>query len=468
MSRITNRIKGFVAPLMMLIVITALPTTVSATAGNPAYCDAGVDRLTNTNIGNKVPVIMVHGWFGTSQDWGSITDPSSFAGKINAIPGVAVAHLLNYDSSKWVDDQSSGPRLAKTIDCVSQLSQHNGGKGKVIVVGYSMGGLVARNALSHTSTDGQRAIADEVGQVITIGTPHDGTTLPVTLQLAPPTLASAFTTGSPELARLPHFPAQTAVHTIAGDVTRDYYDVWGRQVRQEQPHDDTLVPTISAHAEYTIDVNKGGGQKTISCDKKYYTLPFFNQSVSYQDAPCEHVQLIKNSSNGVREDTVDAINKYVAWLASPPLPSLTINGLTTTYDSRWTNVYYGASGIGQDGSAEDTSSGVPCTGCTGTPVPIADAFIQITNMASWWCSGPVLQCSLGSNIVVGAAPPVTIGGRTPSSSARYYDGNRTGTSLVWCFEDQKLCIQYRRGIDSPQLEPSAALLDLFSTATWSP
>lgn len=470
MLRMVRVMRGFAALLFVLVsAIIAVPSSVSAAPGNPAYCDSEVDRLTNKNIGAEVPVIMVHGFRGNYQDWGSVTSTSSFAGRVNNIPGVAVAHLFSYNTYNWVDDPGSGLKLAKTIDCISQLSERSGGKGKVIVVGYSMGGLVARDALSHRSSDGQRAIADEVGQVVTIGTPHIGTNLPVFGQLVPVPLWGAFTTGSPELSRLPHFPSQTVVRTIAGDVEKVFVDRQGREVKRERPYDDTLVTTLSAHAEYTIDVNKGGGQKTINCEKPYLAL-FFNQSISLGDASCEHTQLTNNSTNGVRTDTIAAIKKYVAWLNTPPpAASLTIGSLTTTYDDRWTDVYYGASGVGMDGSATDTTNGVPCNNCTTTPNPTVYAFVQI-DYTGRWCTRPtMLECATSySPMVLGPAPAVTIGGRTPDTSARYQEsGGYTGSSLVWCFEDEKVCVHYRRGTNSPLLEPSAALLHMFSTATWA-
>jgi pimeloyl-ACP methyl ester carboxylesterase len=459
-----------IAALLLLVasvIIAGAPKTAFAAAGNPSYCDPAVDRLTNQNIGTEVPVIMVHGFNGSYQDWGSISNNASFAGRVNDIPGVAVAHLFSYNTYNWVDDQNSGPKLAKTIDCISQLSVRNGGKGKVIVVGYSMGGLVARDALSHRSPDGSRAIADEAGQVITIGTPHIGTTLPLWGQLVPVPLWGAFTTGSPELERLPHFPSQTTVRTIAGDVTRVYYDRWGREVKREQPHDDTLVTTLSAGAEYTIDFNKGGGEKIISCDKRYSALPFFNQYVSYENAACQHEQLTHNPNNGVREDTIESIKKYVAWLNTPSEPttkSLTIGSLTTTYDSRWKNADYGASGPGEDLNADDTTNGAACTNCTDTPPPTVYAFVQIFKMD--WCTDTVANC-LNSGGSLGPAPAVTVGGRTPDASARLQEFGYEGTALAWCFETDKICIHYRRAVDTPQLEPSAALLDLLNSATWS-
>lgn len=452
MFKSIDRLMSIGVSLSILLATMVVPSTAYAADTNPAYCDPDVPRLTNANFGNEVPVIMVHGFNGKYQDWGSVSDAKSFAGRVDAIPGVAVAHLYGYKTFDIADLLITTPRLIHTIDCVAQISQNSGSKGKVILVGYSLGGLIARDALNSNSSDGQRAIADEVGQVITIGSPHDGTT---TLPLQVPGWEN-----------IPHFPSQTTVHTIAGDVTRVYYDMRGNEIKREQPHDDTLVTVASAHAEHSDDVNRGGGQTTVSCEKPYLGVPNLNWYIAAETATCEHTQLIGNSLNGVREDTIDAIEKYVTSLSEPAGISLTVGGLTTTYDSRWTNVDYGASGPGQDSSAMDTTNGATCTNCTTSPPPTVYAHAEVVNTASW-CSGSAISCAVGSYETVGPAPDVTIGGRTPDSSARYYDSGYDGTSLVWCFETEQVCVHYRRAVDTPQLEPSQALLDLFSTATWA-
>ncbi|HSD56007.1 MAG TPA: hypothetical protein VLA92_02540, partial [Candidatus Saccharimonadales bacterium] len=449
MGRTINKIKGIVGSALMLMAVaaTAWPATVSAAAGNPVYCDAEVPRLNNQNIGTEVPVILVHGLQGNDTDWGSISNPSSFAGKINNTPGVAVAHRFDYNWNNWVTDADNGPRLAKTIDCVSRLSVQQGGKGKVVVVGYSMGGLMAREALSHRSSDGQRAIADEVGQVVTIGTPHAGAEVTPWCGVFYVHICKWFVPGSNEMNNLPQFPNQTIVHTIAGDVTRVYYNRQGQELRREQPHDDMLVTVSSAHAAYTIDASRGGGEKTFNCQKGYLSLGIFG-SIDYSTASCEHGRLMQTASNGVREDTVDAIKKYVAWLNTPTSPSsktLTVGGLTTTYDSRWRNADYGASGPGQDLNADDTTNGAACTNCQDTPPPTINAFIQVSNLADW-CSGSVESCAIEPGSATGSAPAVTIGGKAPTFSARYVDSGYQGGSMVWCFEEEKICVYYRRAV----------------------
>jgi len=469
MLKTAHKIKAFVALFAITLGLSAaMPYMAAATPGNPAYCDADVPALTNKNIGTEVPVIMVHGWWSNSQIWGSINNTSSFAGEVNNIPGVAVAHLFDYNTNSWVDDPANGPMLAKTIDCVSRLSLQNGGKGKVIVVANSMGGMVARDALSRRSTDGRRAIADEAGQVVTIATPNAGI---IPIAGVPPQIPypvyQAFLPGSTQLANLPHFPQQTVVHAIAADVTRIYYDIRGQEQRREQPHDDTFVKVESALSDYSVDAVKGGASKIVTCDKTYIQLPFIGRYVDFA-AVCEHGQLVNNSDlNGVRLDTVNSIKKYVAWLNTPPPVgvSLTIGELTTTYDSRWTDIAYGPSGAHTDGYATDTTNGTPCSDC-GDPSIITYPFIQVFDLKMNCADRPLLDCATGSAPLAGAAPPVTIGGRTPTYSTRYIDSGRNSGSMVWCFDDTKICVYYRQGSEATQLQPSAALLDVFRTAQW--
>ncbi len=438
---------------MTAYTVILIPQAAQAASGNPSYCDSAVDKLENQNFGRDVPVILVHGVQGNTGDWGDIDEPG-FYKTIDDIAGVAVAQRLSYNASGlvWVDDQQNGPKLAKTIDCVSQLSKKNGGVGKVIVVGYSMGGLLARDALSRKSTDGKRAIANEVGQVITIATPHKGA------------IAFPSSLRNGDIDKLPHFPAGIKVYTIAGDVRRVYYDTKDKEVKREHPSDDTLVSTVSATAEMTYDYDSGGGAHVIECDKKYMARIL---NLGYNDAgaaSCEHGQMLKNAQNGVRSDTVEAIKKYVVSLQPK---SLTIGSLTLRFDSRWSNVDYGASGPGLDMDATDTTNWAPCTNCSTQPPPKSYAFLQAQTY-NWWCTGSADECSVGSwNTVVGAAPSVTIGGRIPDYSARYLDSGYTGTSLVWCFSDKQVCVYYRRAVDRPQLEISQALLDVFRSATWS-
>lgn len=444
---------------MLLAVTTAVPQNATAAPVKPSTCDSGIwAGLTNKNIGTEVPVILVHGmgnYAANATAWGSTSNASSFAGKVDRIPGVAVAHIFRYDTSVWVD-QVSGSALAKTIDCVSELSKNNQSKGKVIVVGYSMGGLVARDALSRRSADNQRAIADQVGQVVTIGTPHVG---------AKVWTWSVFNAGSPEMTRLPKFPERTIVHTIASNVTNVTTDLWGNTTRVAT-NDDTIVTTSSAHDPYTIDVHKGGGQKTIACDK--YFANWFGIIYETGKASCQHDQMVGNPFNGVSTDTVEAIKKYVAFLNLPPAPeSFTAGPITVSFDSRWANYGYGAAGPNRDIIGNDLTNAPTCTNCQDTPPPNLPASLLISHMQDWCIDRTMQECitqSMGQPSE--PAPAVTVGGRTPDWSGRYGMPNYHGSRLFWCFETEKVCVDYGTGADT-YLLASQALRDLLTAATWA-
>lgn len=442
MSTTLTRIRHIAALLLMVasVLIASVPKAAFAAAGNPSYCHSDVDLITNQNLGTDVPVIMVHGFTGHSYDWGSVNNGSSFAGRVNNIPGVAVAQLFNYNTYGWVTDPERGPKLAKTIDCVSQLSEKQGGPGKVIIVGYSMGGLMVREAATHLSTNLPRSIADEIGQVITIATPHTEVQHPA---YGPITTALIST--------LPNLPLGVPVHTIAGDIENVYYNSRGQVVRREQTHSDTLTSTESAHWQATSSYENGGGTKTITCEKRFQNILWWSIP-NPGNAPCEHGVLISNANNGVREDTIEAIQKYVASLEEPESISLTVGPLTTTYDNRWGRAEYGASGPGEDATADDLTN--------------TNAFIQIFNMDGW-CGSTLIVCATGGDII-DTAPEVTVGGRMPDASARYIEpGSSEREALAWCFTEEQVCINYRRAGPTGQLEPSQALLDLLSSATWS-
>jgi pimeloyl-ACP methyl ester carboxylesterase len=432
---ILRRTVSFAVALVTITaaVVAAVPQKALAAT---VMCDAGVGSLTNPNIGTEVPVVLVHGLSGNAQQWGSLNDTTTLEGKINNMPGTAVAHVFQY----WSADPNSGGNLAKIVDCASRQSIANGGKGKVVIVGYSQGGIVARYALQHTFPDGH-TIVDKVGQVVTLGSPN------------------SWQTG------IPAFPSQTTVYTIASNLTNVYRDWRGNVIERRQTNSDGLFATSDATFGWTTNAAKGGGTTIVNCEK-YYVRYAPGVEIPSADATCEHGQMVSNKNSGVHKATTDAIKLFVDWLNRPIEKSLTVGALTTTYNSDWKNADYGASGPGQDAVADDTTNTADCTNCGDTtPVPQVSAFIMITKMD--WCTGNLVSCMTSGQELVGSAPAVTVGGRTPDGSARYVDSGYTGTGLVWCFNDEDICITYRRPVHTPQLEPSAALLSVFSRATWA-
>ncbi len=442
---------------MLLAFIVGAQNATASSQGSKT-CEKGVDKLSNQSFGTDVPVILVHGLNGSKTDWGTF-GKASFYKTIDDLPGVSVVQAFSYDASvwnlnsHWVNDKNIGQKLVKTIDCVSQLSLKNGGKGKVIVVGYSLGGLVTRYALSQRSTDGQRAIADEVGQVVLIAVPNQGT------------IAAPSSLKNDDINKLPHFPTKTVVHAIAGDVTRAYYDSKGHETSRETPQDDTLVAVSSAVSERSFNSANGGGVRVIQCEKAYRAWTF-GWGYSESTASCEHGQMIQNAGNGVRQDTTDAITRYVTSLEKKTRV-LTVHSLTLTYDlAAWPDAGYGLTGADYDMRATDMTIGTPCANCSDTPPPTINPYIDAIYYGGN-CADTVEVCAIGSSFdVIGAAPFTTVGGKIPDFSAKYMEGGTYGPNLVWCFSAEKICIRYQWAAGA-ELSPSLALRELFNGAVWS-
>jgi pimeloyl-ACP methyl ester carboxylesterase len=147
-------------------------------------------RITPDQRGKYIPVIMVHGWTGSSThtdartgDFSHKIDLStnqlatvpatrSLIGQLQRIPGAAVFTFDYHEySTRWVDDPHTGPALGDAIDCLFRATGE-----KVIIVAHSMGGLAARYALTHRGRAGTNR-AGEVSTVVTFGTPETGSLL---------------------------------------------------------------------------------------------------------------------------------------------------------------------------------------------------------------------------------------------------------------------------------------------------
>jgi pimeloyl-ACP methyl ester carboxylesterase len=147
-------------------------------------------RITPDQRGKYVPVIMVHGWTGSStqtdartgdfshkidlstNQFATVPATRSLIGQLQRIPGAAVFTFDYHEySTRWVDDPHIGPALGDAIDCLFRATGE-----KVIIVAHSMGGLAARYALTHRGDAGTDR-ASEVSTVVTFGTPETGSVL---------------------------------------------------------------------------------------------------------------------------------------------------------------------------------------------------------------------------------------------------------------------------------------------------
>ncbi|GAA2145781.1 hypothetical protein GCM10009825_38820 [Arthrobacter humicola] len=261
--------------------------------------------------GIRVPVVMVHGWTGSSVHDDSMkgtfshtvdltqlrenTQPSirTLIGNIQEIPGTVAYTFDYYDKSAlWVTDPSIGPALATALKCLSEKSGQ-----KPIVVAHSMGGLATREALQ---TD--PSLVGALSQVITFGTPNTGSDIAAYIKSSDPKVlltrspgysmiaavvnsitsacteasksldsstcagltnglrafggsgAAGLATGSSQLSALLKWPSTLPVHALAGDVKFNarYGSILGLPLSEfPSSGGDLIVPTSSATAGST-------------------------------------------------------------------------------------------------------------------------------------------------------------------------------------------------------------------------
>lgn len=158
------------ASAMLILAATGTITT-SAAAAAPASSVAACQN----DFGSKTPVLLVHGFHEGTDIWASMTKTIQAA-----IPDVKVVTPFDYPNTAWVKDPSVGPKLASTIRCLATNSKNNAGPGKVIIVAHSMGGLAVRCAVDPTCAGTDAVNQQQIGLVITLGTPNTGSPLATT------------------------------------------------------------------------------------------------------------------------------------------------------------------------------------------------------------------------------------------------------------------------------------------------
>jgi pimeloyl-ACP methyl ester carboxylesterase len=166
---VMNRVgAGRVAVAAMLILAAtgavATPAEASAPARSAAACQ--------NDFGSKTPVLLVHGFHEGTDVWESMTKTIQAS-----LPDVKVVAPFDYPNTEWVNDPNVGPKLASVIRCLATSSKNNGGPGKVIIVAHSMGGLAVRCAVDLTCAGTDAVNQQQIGLVITLGTPNAGSLL---------------------------------------------------------------------------------------------------------------------------------------------------------------------------------------------------------------------------------------------------------------------------------------------------
>ncbi|HEU5122334.1 MAG TPA: alpha/beta fold hydrolase [Candidatus Saccharimonadales bacterium] len=311
---------GLVAGLFI-----ATPPTASAAKEVDCQSDASL-------MGEKIPLVMAHGLFGKPNIWDGLSKV------LNEVKDVYIATPFDYSANlaniNWVTHPNVGPKLAKTVACLADASKKNGGPGKVLIIGHSMGGLAAQYAAAQ--------VPNKVGLVITIGTPHKGSILAnamaptinslcsfslpsiggrkvyITPENCKKSLAFAgLSIDSEELEKLPPFPPNVPVKAIAGNITPQM-QLGMVKITGAPLHSDAVVHTPSALGTFTT-MGKGDGKREVSCTG-FLVFP------SMSDASCEHSQLVNDSQ------VQASIEQYIA---ATNVPAIDFFGLMLRPGPEW-------------------------------------------------------------------------------------------------------------------------------------
>jgi triacylglycerol lipase len=278
-------------------VLAVAPVTLPLAAPAPAHATAASGCLSSLPQVQRVaaghgtrsgstPVLFVHGINSGPAVWGP-TSPDSVSRQAAAIPGVtAWTYGYAQQSLDWVNTQQIGPDLATAIACLAGVTGH-----KVVIVGDSTGGLATQYALGQDH--GQ--VAADTAEVITIGTPYEGSMLLSYLQELRPGDEAVKTAGgsveeaafaeallsacagittsqldtspcwlvsvprspagqalegySAQIAALPRWPAGVRVIDITGDIE---FRIGAGRVSFSKNFGDVAVPLASATAYHTV------------------------------------------------------------------------------------------------------------------------------------------------------------------------------------------------------------------------
>jgi hypothetical protein len=302
------------------LVVSGVPA--SATEPLPTQCTKKfMDGL--ADFGQDTPVILVHGFAANSSNtWEDVKyhkDNPTARETINKAKYAKVA--LNFDYSagfgnlEWVSNRYTGQWLIAAIGCIDEKSLRNGGPGKVIVVGHSMGGLMARYAYGYATPWGTPT-RNYMGKVITLGTPNKGSILMATSLIGG--AAGAMLPGSKELKALPVYEKDFPVYAIAGNlvtITKSKTTPWSREKTDLRIHGDDGIVNLDSASGGNWTARYGGGNEEFQCVQRVKKVAGITISKTYKNVfymPCHHNNLQK-SDEGVKL-IVTSIERYTTVL----------------------------------------------------------------------------------------------------------------------------------------------------------
>ena len=139
------------------------------------FTSACLDQADTFPLGNRIPLILIHGWNEQETVWDSLI---SNAG--TSLQSQYKIYRFSYQSNVW-----SLPNLGQALRIVLDLESFNDpqfGSQKISFVAHSMGGLIARYFMSETTFLQQGPFVglkggERVLKLITLATPHHGSPL---------------------------------------------------------------------------------------------------------------------------------------------------------------------------------------------------------------------------------------------------------------------------------------------------
>ncbi len=431
MSRLAGRMVLPVLTLLaMLVALVSAPPAMAT--GNPSYCDSSVDTIDN-DFGTKFPVVLVHGLKADGYQWdaASYADGVTLANRINGVSDTQIAYRYEFVTPfelliPWIP-ATEGPKLAKVIDCVSQMSLDNGGPGRVIVVGYSVGGRIAQVAAGHVQDP------DSIGLVVTIAHANIG----------------LFTISE-------EFAPSTVIRALGGTITKKKLQSGGSYV-YESTGGDGYVSYNDATKLNTRNPSIGGGPGGTLC---YQELDLSGTPVSGQEEenlPCYHGNLLKN--HDIQMQTVDSMSKYITAYNMVPsefATTLSYHGLSLpihTWWNPWSSNSCSGSGLSAGCVYDDNN--VQYDDFFGGHIP---EMITLKNGSSSTLK-PYVESNL-ENDRVGDAPFDSIDG-VPAT----YSGETSLGRDYWYFESKDVLLTYGGYMSPPNI--SASFFMSVRSASWS-
>ena len=167
------------AAVLVVAFVLVPATPAAAGAGEPCVTsELQPVQGGSQHLAGSVPVVFIHGIISGAEMWNAST-PGSIAYQAARMSGMT-AWTFSYQpqSLDWVTNAAIGPAFATAVACLASTSGR-----RVVVVAHSMGGLATQEALA-IADPGGGTVADHVAEVITIGTPYQGSELLTAMQLA--------------------------------------------------------------------------------------------------------------------------------------------------------------------------------------------------------------------------------------------------------------------------------------------